>query len=166
MSVALQERGVFSATEWADALGVAIAADPDAPYYECWLAALEALLDGKGLAGRSTLAPVPRRLVPCRRPHPARRPDRAHPRRLPSRSAGREATGATRSDDGMTAGWIDLEGAFNVRDLGGLAVAGGGSTRAGVLLRSDALDQLSAADVDRLVGDGRAGPRRRPALGR
>ena len=51
----------------------------------------------------------------------------------------------------MTVGWIDLEGAYNVRDLGGLAVAGGGRTRHDVLLRSDALDQLSAADVERLV---------------
>jgi protein tyrosine/serine phosphatase len=54
-------------------------------------------------------------------------------------------------NEAMTVGWIDLEGAHNVRDLGGLAVAGGGRTRDGVLLRSDALDQLTAADVDRLV---------------
>ena len=52
----------------------------------------------------------------------------------------------------MSVRWIDLEGAHNVRDLGGLR-AGSGRTRDGVLLRSDALDQLSAADVERLVGD-------------
>jgi protein-tyrosine phosphatase len=52
----------------------------------------------------------------------------------------------------MSTRWIDLEGAHNVRDLGGLAAAGG-RTRDGVLLRSDALDQLTAADVQRLVGD-------------
>jgi protein-tyrosine phosphatase len=52
----------------------------------------------------------------------------------------------------MSVGWIDLEGAHNVRDLGGLAAAGG-RTRSGVLLRSDALDQLTAADVRRLVDD-------------
>src|SRR5690349_4109555 len=46
--------------------------------------------------------------------------------------------------------WIELEGAHNARDLGGLP-AGSGRTRHGVLLRSDALDQLTAADVDRLV---------------
>lgn len=46
--------------------------------------------------------------------------------------------------------WIDLEGAHNVRDLGGLRAAGG-HTRAGVLLRSDALDGLTAADVAELV---------------
>jgi len=52
----------------------------------------------------------------------------------------------------MSVRWIDLEGAHNVRDLGGLP-ATEGRTRGGVLLRSDALDQLTAADVERLVGD-------------
>ena len=52
----------------------------------------------------------------------------------------------------MSVRWIELEGAHNVRDLGGLPAAGG-RTRDGVLLRSDALDQLTAADVERLVGD-------------
>lgn len=46
--------------------------------------------------------------------------------------------------------WIDLAGAHNARDLGGLPVADG-RTRAGVLLRSDALDALTADDVDGLV---------------
>ena len=52
----------------------------------------------------------------------------------------------------MSVRWIELEGAHNVRDLGGLR-AEGGRTRDGVLLRSDALDQLTAADVERLIGD-------------
>ncbi len=47
---------------------------------------------------------------------------------------------------------IQLEGAHNVRDVGGLP-ARTGSTRSGVLLRSDALDALTPADVDRLVTD-------------
>jgi protein-tyrosine phosphatase len=47
---------------------------------------------------------------------------------------------------------IDLEGAHNVRDLDGLA-AGDASTRPGVLLRSDALDGLTAADVAVLVDE-------------
>jgi protein tyrosine/serine phosphatase len=51
----------------------------------------------------------------------------------------------------MTPNWIDLEGAHNVRDLGGLPTTGGTVTRSGVLLRSDALDALTAADVERLV---------------
>lgn len=46
--------------------------------------------------------------------------------------------------------WIDLAGAHNVRDLGGLPAAGG-HTRPGVLLRADALDALTAADVAALV---------------
>lgn len=47
--------------------------------------------------------------------------------------------------------WIDLDGAANVRDLGGRAGAGR-RTRHGVLLRADALDALSAADVEELAG--------------
>src|SRR5436190_13092803 len=45
---------------------------------------------------------------------------------------------------------IVLEGAHNVRDLDGLP-AGAAVTRAGVLLRSDALDALTAADLAVLV---------------
>jgi len=47
--------------------------------------------------------------------------------------------------------WIDLEGAVNVRDLGGLPTADGGSTVPGRLLRSENLQELSSADVKRLV---------------
>ncbi len=49
--------------------------------------------------------------------------------------------------------WIDLEGAVNVRDLGGLPTTGGGSTVPGRLLRSENLQELSAADVAKLVGE-------------
>jgi protein-tyrosine phosphatase len=49
--------------------------------------------------------------------------------------------------------WIELDGAVNVRDLGGLATRGGGETVRGRLLRGDNLQELSAADVARLVGD-------------
>jgi hypothetical protein len=49
--------------------------------------------------------------------------------------------------------WIELDGAVNVRDLGGLATRSGGRTMGGRLLRSDNLQELSAADVARLVGD-------------
>ena len=49
--------------------------------------------------------------------------------------------------------WLDLEGASNVRDLGGLPAATG-RTRHGVLLRSDALDVLTAADVAALASVG------------
>lgn len=48
--------------------------------------------------------------------------------------------------------WIDLEGAVNVRDLGGLPTEDGGKTRPGRLLRGDNLQDLSPADISRLVG--------------
>src|SRR5581483_6867324 len=50
---------------------------------------------------------------------------------------------------GMT--WIELDGAVNVRDVGGLPLTDGGVTAEGRLLRADNLQALSAADVARLV---------------
>ena len=47
--------------------------------------------------------------------------------------------------------WLDLEGAANVRDLGGVDLEHGGRTAAGVMLRSDNLQGLTARDVERLV---------------
>jgi protein-tyrosine phosphatase len=47
--------------------------------------------------------------------------------------------------------WIDLEGAVNVRDLGGLPTENGGQTASGRLLRADNLQDLSPADVAKLV---------------
>jgi len=49
--------------------------------------------------------------------------------------------------------WIDLDGAVNVRDLGGLPTDVGGQTVTGRLLRSDNLQELSPSDVSRLVHD-------------
>jgi protein tyrosine/serine phosphatase len=49
--------------------------------------------------------------------------------------------------------WIDLEGAVNVRDVGGIPLTGGGAIAGGRLLRSDNLQDLTPADVDRLVED-------------
>ena len=49
--------------------------------------------------------------------------------------------------------WIALQGAANVRDLGGLPLRGGGTTAPGVLLRADNLQGLTASDVSRLVED-------------
>jgi protein-tyrosine phosphatase len=49
--------------------------------------------------------------------------------------------------------WIELDGAVNVRDLGALPTDGGGQTVTGRLLRSDNLQELSPADVSRLVHD-------------
>lgn len=47
--------------------------------------------------------------------------------------------------------WIDLEGAVNVRDLGGLATVDGGTTRFGRVYRSDNLQGLTGRDVELLV---------------
>ena len=59
----LQQRGVFSWSEWAATLGEEIskaqaAGDPDTgeTYYRHWLAALERLIAAKGLADPPTLA--------------------------------------------------------------------------------------------------------------
>jgi len=50
-------------------------------------------------------------------------------------------------------GWIDLEGAVNVRDVGGLPTVNGRTTRSGVLLRADNLQDLTPRDVTRLVDE-------------
>jgi nitrile hydratase accessory protein len=62
MAVALNERGVFTWTEWAAALAAEIkaaqaAGDPDTgeTYYRHWLAALEKLVASKALASRIEL---------------------------------------------------------------------------------------------------------------
>lgn len=53
----------------------------------------------------------------------------------------------------MAVAWIDLDGAVNVRDLAALATDDGGSTAPGRLLRGDNLQDLSPADVRRLVDE-------------
>jgi protein-tyrosine phosphatase len=47
--------------------------------------------------------------------------------------------------------WIELDGAVNVRDLGGLPIAGGGLTVGGRVLRADNLQDLSPADITKLT---------------
>jgi len=49
---------------------------------------------------------------------------------------------------------IALDGAHNVRDLGGYRTANGGLTRWRSILRGDALHRLSAADIDTLLDNG------------
>lgn len=49
--------------------------------------------------------------------------------------------------------WIPLEGAENVRDVGGLPTRDGGRVRAGRLIRSDSLQDLTVHDVRLLVDD-------------
>ncbi|WP_416361724.1 nitrile hydratase accessory protein [Mesorhizobium sp. AR02] len=56
MTVALHDNGLFSWSEWADALSAEVkkpgAAADGHDYYEHWLAALEGLLASKGLAAK------------------------------------------------------------------------------------------------------------------
>jgi protein-tyrosine phosphatase len=49
--------------------------------------------------------------------------------------------------------WLELEGIENVRDVGGLPLRDGGSTRPGVLLRSASLEYMTQADVATLVDE-------------
>ena len=49
--------------------------------------------------------------------------------------------------------WIELDGAVNVRDLGDLPTEDGQKTARGRLLRGDNLQDLSDADVTKLVRD-------------
>lgn len=55
--------------------------------------------------------------------------------------------------DNQDMSWIDLEGAVNVRDLGGLPTSDGGSTVPGRLLRSENLQELTPGDVTKLVDE-------------
>jgi nitrile hydratase accessory protein len=62
MALALHERGIFTWSEWADALSGEIkraqaAGDPDTgeTYYRHWLAALERLIAAKGVTTSETL---------------------------------------------------------------------------------------------------------------
>jgi protein-tyrosine phosphatase len=47
--------------------------------------------------------------------------------------------------------WLELEGLDNVRDVGGLPLRAGGTTRPGVLFRSASLHHVTAGDVEHLV---------------
>jgi protein-tyrosine phosphatase len=53
----------------------------------------------------------------------------------------------------VTSRWIELAGADNVRDLGGLPTADGREIKPARLIRADSLQGLSDADVRRLVDD-------------
>ena len=49
VAVKLHEGGVFTWSEWAATLSAEIHAHPQRRYYESWLAALESLVEAKGL---------------------------------------------------------------------------------------------------------------------
>jgi nitrile hydratase accessory protein len=49
MVLKLHEQGCFAWGEWSETLGAELKAEPDRPYYESWLAALENIAEKKGL---------------------------------------------------------------------------------------------------------------------
>jgi nitrile hydratase accessory protein len=49
LAVNLHDGGAFTWPEWAETLGKALRDAPDRPYYESWLAALETIVERKGL---------------------------------------------------------------------------------------------------------------------
>jgi protein tyrosine/serine phosphatase len=49
------------------------------------------------------------------------------------------------------AGWVELEGCFNFRDLGGYSAADGRRLRTGQVFRSDGLQHLTESDLERLT---------------
>jgi len=49
MAVKLYDAGVFTWHEWAETLGAELKAEPQRAYYESWLAALERLVEAKGV---------------------------------------------------------------------------------------------------------------------
>jgi hypothetical protein len=53
----------------------------------------------------------------------------------------------------VTSRWFDLSGCDNTRDLGGLPTVDGRTTRRGVFLRSDTLQELTGPDVRLLLDD-------------
>lgn len=54
----------------------------------------------------------------------------------------------------VTVNWIELDGLVNLRDVGGIPTTLGGRVREQRLLRSDNLQDLTPADVERLLGLG------------
>ena len=70
----------------------------------------------------------------------------------PDGSGGGETRREGSSGQGPAPLWLELEGAVNARDVGGLPTVDGRTTRPGVLLRSDNLQDLTTEDVERLVG--------------
>ncbi|MCJ9670811.1 MULTISPECIES: nitrile hydratase accessory protein [unclassified Neorhizobium] len=59
MTVHLHERGLFSWSEWAEALSGEVhkpgRAEDGSDYFDCWVAALSGLLVGKGVADSETI---------------------------------------------------------------------------------------------------------------
>ena len=78
LAVSLSERGLFTWSEWTEA----VAAATEEGYYERWLATLERLVTAQGPHGRRVACPLPPRVGARRRAHAARHADRAQASRL------------------------------------------------------------------------------------
>ena len=57
------------------------------------------------------------------------------------------------SADDALASWVDLEGCYNFRDLGGYQTGDGRRFRTGRVFRSDGLQHLTEGDLERLTGE-------------
>ena len=57
------------------------------------------------------------------------------------------------NDSNVLAAWVELEGCFNFRDLGGYRSADGRRFRTGLVFRSDGLQFLTSADLEKLAGE-------------
>jgi nitrile hydratase accessory protein len=55
MAVSLNQRGLFSWSEWTKALGAEIASGPGEPYFQAWLRALEKILIAKSVTSDAGL---------------------------------------------------------------------------------------------------------------
>ncbi len=55
-------------------------------------------------------------------------------------------------DEGL-ASWVELEGCYNFRDLGGYRTGDGRRFRTGRVFRSDGLQHLTERDLEQLTGE-------------
>jgi protein-tyrosine phosphatase len=94
------------------------------------------------------VSPVP---APSPPPPPPARVVRAKPRYRPVTRG--QLVGLVRVEGVTSTRWVELDGAENVRDLGGLPTTDGRTVQAHRLIRSDNLQALSETDVRRLVDE-------------
>ena len=57
------------------------------------------------------------------------------------------------TDSTLLASWVELEGCFNFRDLGGYQTSDGRHFQTGLVFRSDGLQMLTPADLDKLSNE-------------
>lgn len=57
------------------------------------------------------------------------------------------------TDSNLLASWVELEGCFNFRDLGGYQTSDGRRFQTGLVFRSDGLQVLTPSDLEKLSGE-------------